>query len=111
MYWHSTESEFVLNLGQSERTFTEVDATLLFEALGDFLKQPTATLGVDEYTILERWNNLKQIGMVVGSIDLGQAREVFWAAMEGFMLETTKALDHIDRYLVEMSHARQRELS
>lgn len=106
-FWESTDRVFVLDLGQPQRTLTEDEATELFHALGTFLKQPVATLGVDEYSVLEQWRNLKEKGMVKGSMDLEQAREAFWVAMEGFFFDTTKPIEQIDAYLIDLAERHQ----
>lgn len=110
-FWASTDPVFILEVGGEQKTLSEHEATLLFEALGTFLKQPTATLGVDEYTVLDQWRNLEQKGLVKGSMDLQQAREIFWAAMEGYVLETTSAIEHIDNYLIDLAERHQGESS
>lgn len=106
-YWESTDPVFILEVGGEQKTLNESEATILFGALGAFLKQPTATLGVDEYTVLEQWNDLKNRGLVKGSMDLQQARETFWAAMDGYFVETSKEVEHIDTYLIDLAERHQ----
>ena len=106
-YRESTDPVFVLDLGRAQNALGEDEASELFYALGVFLKQPTATLGVDEYTVLGQWNNLEDQGIVKGSMDLAQARDAFWAAMDGYFIDTTKEMEYIDAYLIDLAHSYQ----
>lgn len=106
-YWESTDPVFVLDLGRAQKTLREDEATRLFHALGAFLKEPTATLGVDEYTVLRQWHNLREKGRIKGSMDVAQARDALYAALDGYLIDTTQEINRTGAYLIDLAHGHQ----
>lgn len=109
-FWESTEPVFGLDLGSAQKTLSEDEASRLFNALGAFLREPTATLGVDEYTVRERWRDLQNQGRVKGNLDVAQAREALYAALDSYSIDTNETIERIDVYLLETARAHQGEL-